>query len=129
MAPEQMPEYIHGMVRSAKKYMGNVLDNFDQPDSDEILAGLTVLERVLPKPEDLGGLATFERGAESAEVLEGIARLEGLYREADAVAERRRGVANERRDGKATASPKGIPPGDISSIGIGGQLGGDGPNI
>jgi hypothetical protein len=133
MAPEHLPEFIHGMVRSAKKYMGNVLENFDQPDPDEILAGLTVLEKVLPRPEDFGGLEAYERGVESAEVLEGIERLERLYQEAEAVAGRRSGVADDRRDGKRSASPPGIPTRDLSGIGIGGesftnrQVGGGGP--
>ena len=121
MAPQQLPEFVHGMVRSAKKYMGNVLETFDQPDPDEVLAGLSVLERILPRPEDLGGLESYERGAASAEVLEGIERLEALYNEADASLGRRRAVADERRDGKRSTSPQGSAPGNFDGIGIGGQ--------
>ena len=121
LAPQQLAEFVHGMVYSAKRYAQNVLETFDEPDPDAVLAGLSVLEKVLPKPEDLGGLEAFERGAESAEIAEGLRRLESIYNEAAANQDGRRGVADQRRDGKGSIPPKRIPARDFNGIGIGGE--------
>jgi len=121
LAPEQLGEFVHAMVRSAKHYAQNVLETFDEPDPDAILAGLSALERLLPRPEDLGGLEAYQRGADSAEIAEGLTRLENLHNEAQAAAEGRRRVADERRDGERSTSPPGLPPRDLSGIVIGGE--------
>ncbi len=121
LAPDHIGEFVHGMVRSAKRFMQNTLESFDSPDPDEILAGLTVLEKVLPAPEDLGGLEAFQRGSDSAQIIDGIERLEHLHQEAEASLEGRRGVADDRRDGKTTSLPQGIPSRNFEGIGIGGE--------
>lgn len=121
LAPQQLGEFVHAMVRSARDYAEDILETFDQPDPDAVLAGLSVLQKVLPKPEDLGGLEAYERGAQSAEISEGIARLESLYSEASAAFEGRRGVADERRYGERTPVSEGPSTRRFEGIGLGGE--------
>jgi hypothetical protein len=92
LAPDALPAVVSAMVGGAQKFMGDVLETFDISDPEEALAGLTVLERLLPRPEDLGGLEAFSRGVESAEILEKLSGLDDLYREAERLRSRDTGV-------------------------------------
>jgi len=121
LAPQQLGEFVHAMVRSAKHYAQNVLETFDEPDPDSVLAGLSALERLLPRPEDLGGLEAFERGADSAEVIEGIRRLESLYAEAEGALEGRRRVSDERRNGEGTLSASRSGERNFGNLELGGE--------
>ena len=84
MAPDQMGEVVYGLVRSARHFMSDVLEAFDSPNPEEILSGLTTIERLLAPPEDMGGLESQRRAEESATLLAKIGRLEDLLREAEA---------------------------------------------
>ena len=83
LAPDALPAVVSAMVSGAQKFLGDVLETFDVSDPEEALAGLTVLERLLPAAEDMGGLEAFSRGVESAEILEKLGGLETLLREAE----------------------------------------------
>lgn len=99
LAPESLPEVVEGMVKSAHHFMQEVLETFDVSDPDAVLEGITVLERILPAPEDLGGMASFDRRAQAAQVVDGLSRVEGILREAEAA-----------RDGNDRVSPGGERP-------------------
>jgi hypothetical protein len=92
LAPEALPSVVQAMVKGSQKFLGDVLETFDISDPEEALAGLTVLERLLPRAEDLGGLEAFARGVESAEILEKLSGVENLLREAEALRSRDSGV-------------------------------------
>lgn len=109
LAPEQMPEVAHGMVRSAKTYMLNVLQSFEETDPEDVLAGLTVLEKVLPRPEDLGGLEHIRRAEESAALHDQLARLEDIYREAEATRGGFEGILGVGNNRRGVAPQQGVP--------------------
>lgn len=121
LAPDALPEVVRSMVGGAQKFMGDVLETFDISDPEEALAGLTVLERLLPRAEDLGGLEAFTRGAESAEVLEKLSGLEGLLREAEILRRRDTGVPESSRDAPRLPPPTGSPPELGTDILFGGE--------
>jgi hypothetical protein len=75
IAPEAIPPVARELVVSAKKFMFDVLEDFNLTNPEDVLRGLTFLEKVLPAAEDLGGLESFERAERDAEVM---GRLEGL---------------------------------------------------
>ncbi len=104
LAPDALPEVVRAMVGGAQKFMGDVLETFDVSDPEEALAGLTVLERLLPRAEDMGGLEAFARGVESAEILEKLSGLEGLLREAEALRSRDTGAL------ESSGEPPRLPP-------------------
>jgi hypothetical protein len=109
LAPEHLTTVVHAMVKGGQKFLGDVLEAFDTSDPEEALAGLTVLERVLPRAEDMGGLEAFARSAESAEVLEGLAGLENLLRAAESARGGDPGVSLSRREPRRTLPPPGEP--------------------
>lgn len=109
LAPQHLPNVVHAMVKGGQKFLGDVLEAFDTSDPEEALAGLTVLERVLPRAEDLGGLEAFARSVESAEVLEKLAGLEDLLRKAEAARDGDAGVPLARREPARTLPPPGEP--------------------
>ena len=117
-APDQMPMLAASMVGSAKKYLTDVLETFEETDTEGVLAGLTVLERILPKPEDLGGLEAFERAASSAETIEAVARLESSLREAEAFRDRGEGIRAISGETGRVAAPEGVPGGREPSLGF-----------
>ena len=84
LAPEATGEFARAMVKGANKFMGDVLETFETSDPEEILAGLSVLERVLPSAEDLGGLEAHERGAQTTAIVDKLSRLESTFLEAAA---------------------------------------------
>ena len=106
LAPEALPSVVQAMVKGAQKVLGDVLETFDISDPEEALAGLTVLERVLPRAEDMGGLDAFIRGVESAEVLEKLSGLDSLLREAEGLRSRDSGASEPiPRPGRIPPSP------------------------
>jgi hypothetical protein len=121
LAPDALPEVVRAMVGGAEKFMGDVLETFDVSDPDEALAGLTVLERLLPRAEDMGGLEAFARGTESAEVLEKLSGLEALLREAETLRRRDSGVPI------SSGEPPRLPPsaGGAAELGADILLGGE----
>jgi uncharacterized protein YjaG (DUF416 family) len=81
--PQTMGPVAHALVKSADKFMRDTLASFDTNDPEEILAGLKVLERVLPSAEDFGGLSDNSRREESSQILDKISGLEDLLRQAN----------------------------------------------
>lgn len=125
-APESLPLVAAGAIKASQKFMVDVLETFEEPDPEGVLASLTVLEKVLPQMEDFGGLDAFSRGVEASEILDRISGLENLVREAEASAEGRGGVSNERGNGERTSSPEGVSGGIDPSILFGGRPSGSG---
>ncbi len=121
LAPEALPSVVQAMVKGAQKFLGDVLETFDVSDPEEALAGLTVLERVLPRAEDLGGLESFARGVESAEILEKLGGLEDILRQAETLRSRDGGVPELSRN------PPRLPPpaGGSTSVDAGILFGGE----
>ncbi|KKN88093.1 hypothetical protein LCGC14_0251650 [marine sediment metagenome] len=115
LAPEALPSVVQAMVKGSQKFLGDVLETFDISDPEEALAGLTVLERLLPRAEDMGGLESFARGTESAEILEKLSRLDTLLREAEALRSRDSGVPELSGDAPrlppSTGSTRELDPG------------------
>lgn len=106
LAPQSMGEVTNALVTSAKKFMGDTLAAFEVSDPEDVLAGLTVLERVLPSPSDLGGMDDFIRREESAQVFDKLARVEALLQEAS---ESSRGNDRVRPGSRRTEN---VPPGE-----------------
>lgn len=100
MAPQAAPEIVEALVRSSKRFMEDVLGTFDVTDPEEVLAGLTTLERLLPAPEDLGGLGRMQ---DSQRLIDQMQRIEALYDEARQIREEGRDPSRRR-----TASPNRI---------------------
>ena len=115
LAPEALPSVVQAMVKGSQKFLGDVLETFDISDPEEALAGLTVLERLLPRAEDMGGLESFARGTESAEILEKLSGLDTLLREAEALRSRDSGVPELSGDAPrlppSTGSTRELDPG------------------
>lgn len=86
--PQTLGPVAHALVQSADRFMRDTLASFDTNDPETILAGLKVLERVLPAAEDFGGLSADARAEESRQVLDKLAGLEDLLRQATADADR-----------------------------------------
>ena len=78
VGPQGIAPVASSLVKSAKTFMFQTLERFDVTNPDEILEGLTTLEKILPAPEDLGGMEDYERRVKELEVVEQIGRLEGL---------------------------------------------------
>ncbi len=104
LAPESLTSVVQAMVKGSRTFLTDVLETFDSSDPEAALAGLTVLERVLPVPEDLGGVEAFARRVESAEVLEKLGGLENLLRQAELAGRRDSGVPEPR------GNPPRVPP-------------------
>lgn len=121
LVPEQLPEVAHAMVRSANRFMQDVLETFEVTDAEDVLAGLTVLEKILPAPEDFGGMESFRRSTETTEIIEKLGRLEDLYREAQATRGGGEGLPGVGRDSGAVASRQGVPRRGPTGLGPGGQ--------
>jgi hypothetical protein len=111
IAPEAMPIVAGALVTSARKYMHSTLAAFDEPDPDEVLAGLAVLERILPAAEDLGGMEAFERRAETSKILDQLGGLEDLLRQAEANASGLDRLPPERNGGSRVEGAQGVLPG------------------
>jgi hypothetical protein len=121
LAPEHLGEVAHGMVSSSHKFMAEVLESFDLSDPEGVLEGISVLERVLPAPEDLGGLEPFRRRVESSEIIERLSRMEDTYRQAETARDRDNGLSPFRGQQRATAPPQGDggrQPADGRAVGV-----------
>ena len=117
-APEEMPRLAQSMVASSKKYLTDVLETFEETDPEGVLAGLTVLERILPRPEDLGGLDAFQRATSSAETLEAVSRLESSLREIDSFRNGGEGVRPVGGNGERVSAPERVSRGSQSGLGF-----------
>jgi hypothetical protein len=133
LAPEGLGEVTHALVASAKKFMGDTLAAFEVSDPEDVLAGLTTLEQILPDPRNLGGVNDFARREESAALLEKLERVEGLLLEAEGAARRGDGVRPGGRGATPVSPIQGVPrrdrPGTSSDrqplSGLGDDSGGD----
>ena len=124
LAPDALPEVVRAMVNGGQKFLGDVLETFDVSDPEEALAGLTVLERLLPRAEDMGGLESFTRGVESAEILEKLGGLESILREAENLRSRDSGVPELGRDTSRLPPPARQPADLGAGVLFGGEPGG-----
>lgn len=104
LAPDATAEIARALVSSARHFLRNILESFDEiSDPAEILSGLVVLERLLPAPENLGGLESFNRAAQTAEINDRLSRMESLLREAEGTREGNTGVrAGDQRPSRIT---------------------------
>lgn len=57
MAPQIIPLLAHEFIKAVKPVFKKVMQYADAPDPDQAISVLTVLERILPAPEDMGGMA------------------------------------------------------------------------
>lgn len=121
LAPERMPEVAHAMARGANRFMEDVLETFEVNDPEDLLAGITLLQKVLPAPEDLGGLESFRRGEESAAITDQLRRLEDLLSEADASRTRGEGVSDRSRAPRRLETSQGVRGGNLPSFQLGGE--------
>jgi len=80
--PEIMAIIAGSMATTSKDFLWQVLERFDIQNPDEALATLTVIEKVLPSPEDLGGNEDIERRLADTKILEQIEELENTLRAA-----------------------------------------------
>lgn len=80
LAPDALPEVAGAMVSAAKRFMLDTLESFDVSSPEEVLAGLSALERVLPPPEDMGGMESSEQTAATAKIFDELDRLETILR-------------------------------------------------
>lgn len=112
VAPQSVPVVSGALVSSAKKFMFDVLQQFDVTDPEDVLAGLTVLERVLPAPEDLGGMEAFERGEREAEFLTELEELESVLRASGRAEDGGGGASPGRQDFRRVLREEGFSRGD-----------------
>lgn len=120
LAPDAMGQVAHGMVSSARRFLSDTLEAHESSDPEAILAGLAVLEKVLPPAGDFGGMESFERRAESAAILDKLGSLEGLLSEVKTTRERGDGVTPRSRNGTSVPVQEGIPGGRTPSFRLGG---------
>lgn len=120
LAPDRMGEVAHGMVRAANRYLSDTLETFETPDPEELLAGLTILEKVLPAPENLGGMAAYERAAATDKDDAQLARLEGLLRSVESFGAGSDRLPDRGRERGRLEAPERVPRGRSSGIEFGG---------
>lgn len=101
VAPEAAAPVIGALVTSAKRFMEDTLNTFDVTDPDEVLAGLTVLERILPSPTDLGGEGDAARLEEQEDLMRRLNSIEAIYEEAKAIRDQSKDPTRRR-----TTSPR-----------------------
>jgi len=117
-APNELPALAQSMVAASRKYLEDVLETFEETDPESVLAGLAVLERILPRPEDMGGLESITRADSGSAVLESISRLESSLREAKEFGNGRDRVPGERRENGRLPPSEGVSGRDLPSSGI-----------
>lgn len=120
LAPQAMAQVANGFVKSARRFLEDFLETNDTTDMDDMLAGLVVLEKVLPAPGDFGGMESFRRAAESDQVLTKLSGLENLLREAQADRERSLGVSAGSGNGRRMAREERVPRGGSPGFQLGG---------
>lgn len=109
--PETLPMVATGAIQGAQKFMSDIFRLFEEPDPEGVLASLAVLERVLPRMENLGGMDDLERGVQVADILDRVSGLERIAGEAEALAAGSRGISDGSRNGKRAHAPEGVSPG------------------
>lgn len=119
-APEGLPEIIRGLVSGTRKFLTDVMETFDEPDPEGILASLATLERILPQPEDLGGLGDFNESVRSAELFNNLSRVENILREVEGIRGSNSTVRPEREPSRISP-PEGVLRGAESGIRPGGE--------
>lgn len=120
LAPEGMAEVAKAMAKGSSRFLEDVLETFEVTDPDDLLAGLQVLERILPSPEDLGGLESYERAAEVAEINDKLRGMEDLLRAAEASQTRGNGVSDGGGNARRLAPQEGIRRGPNTGFPVGG---------
>ena len=58
LAPQHLPMVAHELITTIKPIFRKVMAYAEAGDPDQAVAVLSVLERILPAPEDMGGMAT-----------------------------------------------------------------------
>lgn len=118
VSPDAAAPVVGALVVGAKRFMEDTLNTFDVTDPDEVLAGLTVLEHILPNPTDLGGGEETARLEEQEDLTRRLNSIEAIYEEAKAIREQgrdptRRRTTSPRNGREATqAAIPAIPLGD-----------------
>lgn len=69
-APQIIPLLAHEFISAVKPVLKKVMQYADAPDPDQAISVLTVLERILPAPEDMGGMAAARSDEANAALLE-----------------------------------------------------------
>lgn len=121
LAPDRMGEVASAMAQGASRFLEDVLETFEVTDPEALLAGLTVLEKVLPNAEDFGGMEAHNRGAEAAQISDQLGRLEDLLGQADDSRTRGDGVSGSSGNARGVAAEEGIRRGNRSSFPLGGS--------
>ncbi len=121
LAPDSLPEVANALVKSAHRYMGDVLETFGDSDPEAVLQGLTVLERVLPSSRDYGGVADFEGREDQSRIYDGLQRLEDLAHEAEARQDGFDRMGPGDRRPRRTTAPEGVPEGGRTDLLFGGK--------
>ncbi len=118
ISPEAIPVFAHSIVSASKQFMFKALEQFDVTNPEDVLSGLSVLERALPAPEDFGGVDSFERSQEELDLLNQLQRLEDILRENPTDGSRGEGVPSVRSELRRFRGEEGIPGGSNSGRGI-----------
>lgn len=69
-APQIIPLLAHEFIAAVKPVLKKVMQYADAPDPDQAISVLTVLERILPAPEDMGGMAAAKSDEANAALIE-----------------------------------------------------------
>lgn len=108
VSPQAVPLVSGALVQAAKQFMFDVLEQFDVTNPEDVLVGLTVLERVLPSAEDFGGMEAFEGREETAQILNELERLESTLREEATGPEGRSEIPSLRGDLRRVLQDEGV---------------------
>lgn len=68
--PQIIPLLAHEFISAVRPVFKKVMQYADAPDPDKAIAVLTVLERILPSPEDMGGMAAARTDQATSALLE-----------------------------------------------------------
>jgi hypothetical protein len=70
-APKQLlPVLTHEFIKAVLPVFKKVMQYADAPDPEQAVSVLTVLQRILPSPEDMGGMAGAQADANSTALIE-----------------------------------------------------------
>lgn len=70
LSPGILPLLAHEFIKAVKPVFKKVMQYADAPDPDQAISVLTVLERILPAPEDMGGMGAASSDAATSALLE-----------------------------------------------------------
>jgi hypothetical protein len=116
LAPESLGPIAGAMVRSARHFMENALAAFETTNAEELLEGLTLLEKVLPDARDFGGMDAFAREAESAAIIDQLQRVEALGIEASRARDGRDRIRADSFNGRRMEGEERLPHGGPSGF-------------